>query len=201
MKVKKREKGVKEGENSECLGREREKRRDAQIERERERVSLPMCSRLLVLACLAALATAQLVLEDEPGAALMEGADGDLKGRKAERREATDPMTRMLQWGMENSDLSGFAQKAQLIRESPPGPKTTVRPAGRLENDAVPEAHAGPICARDVTPSFPLIFSSFSCQPPLATCSLDAGTICPLTRLFLCLTACSLVQADNQFWP
>ena len=79
-----------------------------------------MCSRILVLACLLALAGAQLVLEDEPGASLMDGNDGEMTAGAAggaQRQEAKDPMTRMLQWGMENSDLDEFAKKAQLIRE------------------------------------------------------------------------------------
>jgi hypothetical protein len=82
-----------------------------------------MCSRILVLACLLALAGAQLVLEDEPGASLMDGNDGEMTAGAAggaQRQEAKDPMTRMLQWGMENSDLDEFAKKAQLIRERAP---------------------------------------------------------------------------------
>jgi hypothetical protein len=66
-------------------------------------------SRLFLIWCLVLACKAQLVLDDSE--------ESDDVQSQNERRVATDPMTRMLQWGVENSDLSDFAQKAKLVRE------------------------------------------------------------------------------------
>jgi hypothetical protein len=76
---------------------------------QRRRKIMKGLSRLFLIWCLVLACKAQLVLDD--------GDDSDEGQVQNERRIPTDPMTRMLQWGVENSDLSDFAQKAKLIRE------------------------------------------------------------------------------------
>eukprot|EP00285_Hemiselmis_virescens_P018342 CAMPEP_0173393210 /NCGR_PEP_ID=MMETSP1356-20130122/21978_1 /TAXON_ID=77927 ORGANISM="Hemiselmis virescens, Strain PCC157" /NCGR_SAMPLE_ID=MMETSP1356 /ASSEMBLY_ACC=CAM_ASM_000847 /LENGTH=292 /DNA_ID=CAMNT_0014351195 /DNA_START=66 /DNA_END=940 /DNA_ORIENTATION=- len=83
----------------------------------------------LLFAVLLAACHAQIVLDDEPGAGLEDADAGGEGGGGVERKEATDPMTRMLQWGMENSDLSEMARKAQLVREGKMKPQPVDREA------------------------------------------------------------------------
>ncbi len=71
---------------------------------------MPGIQRIVIVLCFVLACSAQLVLEGD-------AEESDEGQGQPQRRVATDPMTRMLQWGVENSDLSDFAQRAQLIRK------------------------------------------------------------------------------------